>query len=172
MPLHSFTRWSAVLSLSFWGAAACAAPPPPESQQSLLLGERIPPFQTHTMSGKPVISAAYSGQTVVLAFVTVDCKTCERTLLAAEAAFDEYREIVVVSLFQSEDETAARSIAARLKLSYPVAIDADGVITRLFRVQEVPRTFVIDADGLIRWIGGPDMLESDLRAAVEAFPRR
>ena len=62
-------------------------------------------------------------------------------------------------------------LAARLGLSYPVVLDADGVLSRQYRASEVPRTFVIDAQGLVRWIGGPTMARADLAAALEAFPR-
>jgi cytochrome c biogenesis protein CcmG, thiol:disulfide interchange protein DsbE len=170
MPIRPFAKLICVVAVTF--AGACAPATPPKSEASLLLGERMPPFQTETMSGRHVVSAGFQGQAAVLVFVTTDCEACNRALLAAQTAFDEYGEIHVVSIFQREGAEKARSLAAKLKLAYPAAIDLDGTIGRQFRVQDVPRTFVIDADGLIRWIGGAHMTEADLLAAVEAFPRR
>ena len=132
----------------------------------------MPPFHTRTMSGKPVVSESYERQAVVLIFVTTDCPPCERVLADVERAFHHYEDVVFVAFIQDDRTDHATRLAARLGLSYPVVLDADGVISRLYRAAEVPRTFVVDAQGLVRWIGGPSMTFEDLTAAVEAFPRR
>lgn len=128
----------------------------------------MPPFQTETMSGKAIISAGYMGQPVVVVFATTPCPPCERALRAAEAVFHSYRDVVVLTFFQRDGAERPRSVAARLGLSYPAAVDQDGLITRRFQVTELPATFVIDDNGVIRWLGGPELTEASLTAAVEA----
>jgi peroxiredoxin len=132
----------------------------------------MPPFQTETMSGKPVSTAALEYQAAILTFVTTDCEACERALLAAQAAFDENEEVRVIGIFQREGSEKARALAAKLKLGYPLTVDLDGTISRQYRVTKVPRTFVVDAHGLVRWIGGTEMNEAELKAALQSVPLR
>lgn len=168
---RSFSALGSFLLL--FGLVGCAtkAPPPPKSQESFLLGEPMPPFHTQTMSGKPVVSESYSGQPVVIVFGTTDCASCERVYRDAESVFHDYEEVVFIAVIQDNRADLGKRLAARLGLSYPVVLDADGVLSRQYRASEVPRTFVIDAQGLVRWIGGPTMARADLAAALEAFPR-
>lgn len=148
--------------------ASCASQPPPKSQPSPLLGDVMPAFQSTTISGNPVISGAYDRHKVVLSFVGVKCAQCERVLTAAQAVYSDDREVVVVGVFRKEDSENALSTAARLSLRFPVVVDRDGKLARQFQIQDVPSTFVVDTRGRVSWLGGSDLTEDGLSAALHA----
>ena len=50
----------------------------------------------------------------------------------------------------------------------PIVVDTDNSIARSFQVKDTPMTFVADKRGRIRWVGGDDVTEEMLVAAVEA----
>ena len=49
-----------------------------------------------------------------------------------------------------------RSFAAELGVSYPLLIDAEGKSAAIYGVTDVPRTYVIDRSGIVRYriLGG------------------
>ena len=55
---RSTLRRGCVSFLAALALLGCASPPPPKSQPSPLLGDLMPPFQSTTLSGNPVISGA------------------------------------------------------------------------------------------------------------------
>jgi peroxiredoxin len=65
---------------------------------------------------------------------------------------------VVVAVNMQESAKTVRPFAERLKLSFPIAMDADGTVTREYAVRALPVTFLIGRDGRIRWraLGGRD----------------
>ncbi len=147
-------------------AFGCAVQPPPPTQPSPLLGQLMPPFESQTVSGNPVISGGYQGHTVVVSFVASKCEPCERALSAANAVYSDERELVVVGVFRRDGAEGVISTAARLALHFPVVVDKDGSMTRQFQVESVPSTFVVDGRGRVRWVGGADLTEDALARAV------
>jgi peroxiredoxin len=56
-----------------------------------------------------------------------------------------------------DSQQAARDFAAEYGLTFPIALDREGEVTRLYQVRALPSTFFIDRAGIIRRlvIGGP-----------------
>jgi cytochrome c biogenesis protein CcmG/thiol:disulfide interchange protein DsbE len=56
-----------------------------------------------------------------------------------------------------------KAFAAELGVSYPILIDMDGKSAALYGVTDIPRTYVIDRSGVVRYriLGGatPEMLK-------------
>lgn len=146
----------------------CAATPPPKSQPSPLLGDVMPSFESTTLNGNPVMSNAYEGHKMVVSFVGVKCEPCERVLTAAQAVYADNREVVVLGVFRREDSEKALSTAARLELRFPVVIDRDGSLAKHFHIENVPSTFVVNQRGRVSWLGGADLTEDGLSAALQA----
>jgi peroxiredoxin len=151
-------------------ALGCASTPPPRSQANPLVGDLMPPFQSTTLSGNQVISGAYQGHKVVVSFVGVKCAPCARVLTAAQSLYADDRELIVVGVFRGDDSAEnARSMAAGLELKFPVVVDKDGALARQFKVDDqVPATFVVGESGRVRWVGGSDVTEDTLYAALDS----
>lgn len=64
----------------------------------------------------------------------------------------------------------ARRYARAAGATYPVLVDAEGVLATLYGFRAVPNGWVIDADGVIRFrhIGGFDIRKPEAAVAVEA----
>lgn len=162
------SRRLALLAPLLAGLLGCASPPPPKSQPSPLLGDVMPSFESTTLNGNPVMSGAYEGHKLVLSFVGVKCEPCERVLSAAQAVYSSNREVVVVGVFQREGSEKALSTAARLELRFPVVVDRDGSLAKHFHIEQVPSTFVVNERGRVSWLGGADVTEDGLNAALHA----
>ncbi len=144
----------------------CSATPPPKSQRSDLLGDVMPAFESTTLSGNPLMSAAYQGHKMVVSFASAECEGCASVLSAAQSIYADERELVVVGVFEPDDVAGARAMARRLELKFPILLDNDGSIARHFKIDERPRTFVVDGRGRVRWVGGSDVTADALAAAL------
>lgn len=155
-----------VLSVSL--TAACAKPaPPPQSFESPLLDDLIPSFESQTVSGNPLYSSEFRSHVMVVTVVAPNCKPCARSLSAVQEMYGDHHEVVAVGVFSEGVRSDASSLMSELKLKFPLVVDDDGVISRAFKIDDVPRTFVADSRGWVRWVGGPEMTAAELVAAVE-----
>lgn len=148
--------------------AACASAPPPASKPNPLLGDVMPSFESTTMNGNTLHSTGFHGSSFVVTFVDSDCERCEHTLRAAQQAYGDAHELVVVGVFRPGDERAIRALSARLELRFPLIVDQEGTIAKKFAVREVPSTFVVNSNGRVSWVGGSDLTEESLTRAIDA----
>lgn len=127
----------------------------------------MPGFELEPLNGTTRDSGSFYGRTLVLSFVSADCPRCDQTLQAAQHVYSGDHELVVVAVFGSDRETAAR-LSSKHGVKFPVAVDGQGIVARRFEVEERPRTFVVDAQGRVTWVGGAELTEDTLSRAVSA----
>lgn len=144
----------------------CSTAPPPASEPSPLLKGMLPSFESNTLSGNRLDTSSFHGRPYVVSVVTTDCKSCERTLAATQAMYSSKSDVSVVGVFHCDTQMALRW-SKEYELRFPILIDDDGAIARRLQVEEYPRTFVTDRRGWVQWVGGEDLTEDTLVAAVD-----
>lgn len=148
------------------GGGKPAAPPP--STHSSLLGKPAPEFRRPAMGGESVTIASSKGKVVVVKFFAKYCEPCKRTLPAIEKLHKDRADIVIIGVAEDEHEAEAREVVQTYGLSFPVVHDASNVLAARWRVRELPVTYVVDGQGNVAWVGGPERTESELVAAIES----
>jgi peroxiredoxin len=156
-------------------SAACAhqnseavAPPPPSSR-SHLLDAPLPAFHRPTLQGGTFDSSAASGHLLVIDFFAAYCQPCQRKLPALEALHRHQPGVSIVGVSLDDTDVAALKSVTRHHLTFPVVHDAGNVLAGRLRVTELPISFVVDGQGRIRWVGGPDQPDDALARAVAAL---
>lgn len=155
-------------STTLW-ATACRPAGPPPSAPSPLAQESVPDFSRPTLAGARVDTEALRGQVVVIKFFAKYCEPCKRTLPAAQKLHQAHPNVAFVGISEDEYASDAQALVQSYGLSFPVVHDQGNVLAGRFRVSEMPVTFLVDAQGVVQWIGGPGQDEDDLAAAIEAF---
>jgi peroxiredoxin len=158
-----------LLALSAGGCPKPAPSGPPPSAPSPLYEGAAPDFSRPSLSGAQVDTAALRGQTVVIKFFAKYCEPCKRTLPAAQRLHEEHPEVAFIGVSEDESQSDAEALITSYGLSFPVVLDRGNVLAGRFRVSEIPVTFVIDAQGVVRWVGGPGQSEDDLARAVASL---
>ena len=157
--------FAAGLSLSICSCAGKG--PPPASYASALLNKPVPSFKRPTLDGAMFDTDAARGKVMVVKFFAKYCEPCKRTLPSVQRMHAEHDDIVFVGISEDESEMDAREVKDRFGLTFPIVHDRGNVLSGRFRVTDMPITFVVGADGNVRWVGGPDQGEEDLRRAIE-----
>ena len=136
-------------------AEASAAPTP------------APNFKITDVDGKEVELSALKGKTVLLDFWATWCPPCRQEVPGFVELYESYKDkglvVVGIALEQNNDPAALKQWLVKNKVSYPVAIDAEHQVTRLYGevpgtegIQGIPTTLLIDREGAVRqvWVGG------------------
>jgi len=157
------------LALPLLAAIACGHAAYPPSSQHPLLAKPLPEIRhRQTLDGQAFDASQLQGKPVLVKFFADYCQPCKETLPAAERVHHAHPDVAFLGIDEDESAETASALAQRFGLTFPVVHDQGNVLSGRFRVSSMPMTFVADASGLVRWVGGEGQTEDDLRNAVEA----
>lgn len=148
---------------------ACASAPPPSSA-SPVLEKTLPEFERPTVNAG-TIDTRERGQVVVVKFFAKYCEPCKKTLPKAQRLSEEQPDVVFIGIAEDESASDVEALIATYGLRFPIVHDRGNVLAGRFRVTTLPATFVADAQGTIRWVGGPDMVDEDALESAIAWVR-
>ncbi len=120
-----------------------------------------PPINLRTLDGQRFDLATQRGKVVLVNFWATWCKPCEEETPDLQAVYDrlavEGLLIVGVDLFNAEQaqgrgEREVRAFTERYGVTYPIALDETGQVARDYKIYPIPVSYVIDADGNVRFI--------------------
>jgi thiol-disulfide isomerase/thioredoxin len=141
----------------------------PPSAQHPLLAKPLPEIRhRQTLDGQPLDAAQLQGKPVLVKFFADYCQPCKETLPAAERVHQSYPDVTFLGIDEDESSETASAVTQRFGLTFPVVHDQGNILSGRFRVSTMPMTFVADASGTVRWVGGEGQTEYDLRRAVQA----
>jgi len=137
------------------------------------IGERAPDFSLRSLGGEIVSLAQFRGRVVILDFWASWCAPCRATMPALHALWQDVasRGVVLVGISLDRSEAAAATYLAANGYGDMVALweslAAAQSVASLYGVRAIPRTVVIDRNGMVRFNGhsatlGRALLESVL----------
>jgi cytochrome c biogenesis protein CcmG, thiol:disulfide interchange protein DsbE len=156
---RKWSSWSPVLLLALLAVAYPA-------EAALRIGSALSPAILSGVDGTPVrLPESVKGKVVILHFWQVGCSSCKLEMPAMDELYKQYRRkgLMVLAVNVGQKKEKVMTFAAELGASYPILIDADGKGAASFGVTDVPRTYLIDRNGIVRYriLGGaaPEMLK-------------
>lgn len=120
-------------------------------QQRDIVKGMAPPLSGLLLDGKPFVLAARPAQPVLVHFWATWCPICKAEQGSIESLAHDNPNIITVAM-QSGNSVAVQQYMREHEASFPVVNDADNKISERWGVQAVPASFIIDADGKIRYV--------------------
>ena len=136
---------------------------------------QAPDFQLPLLDGVTLVSPAdYAGRPLFLNFWASWCAPCVRELPALEAFVSEQATVpngpalLAINLGETALEISGflEEIGVR---NLPVAMDINEVVKRDYGVQNLPTTFVIDGEGMVRHLKLGEMKYEEMFIYLEAL---
>ena len=150
---------------------AAFQPAPPRS----VLNFTAPDFELPLLDGLTLVSPVdYAGRPLFLNFWASWCAPCVRELpaleeFAAEHSADENGP-AVLAINLGETAAVVRGFLAEIGIeNLPVAMDINEVVKRDYGVQNLPTTFVIDGDGIVRHLKLGEMKYEEMAVYLAAL---
>lgn len=116
----------------------------------LPVGQPAPGFRlTDVATGAPVALSDLKGKPVILAFWGTYCPSCRAELSTLEEIYKEEGGRYALVALSSEDPRKVRSFTRSHGLSFPTVVDGSGDTFAAYKVESIPKTVIIDANGAI-----------------------
>jgi len=131
-----------------------------------------PDFVSENLQGGNTGLADYRGKVVLLNFWATWCIPCREEMPGMEALWQKYKEKGFVVAAVSVDEGSQKRVETFTKLldlSFPVLLDPESEVNDLYKVSNMPTSFLIDGNGKIisRIVGTKDWSSPEAIQLVE-----
>lgn len=133
-------------------------------QKRNLLEGPAPEFSSVTLQGQPFSLEAQRGKPTIIHFWATWCPVCT----AEEGTINSLAEdsnIITIAMQSGDHAEVAKHMRER-ELKYPVIVDQSGELARTYAVRGVPTTYIVDANGDIRFSDVGFATEAGLRAKL------
>ncbi len=113
-----------------------------------------PDFTLRTADGRNLRLQEQRGQVVMVNFWATWCAPCRVEMPHLNKLSDKYRAsgFTLLGVNVDDDPRNATSAAAKMGVRFPVLLDADKRVVKMYDVATMPSTVLIDRDGRVRYL--------------------
>jgi peroxiredoxin len=135
-------------------------------------GFLAPDFSLENLDGEQITLSDLRGRAVLLNFWATWCPPCRNEMPAFERVYQDYAEdgFIIIAVNATAQDTLGdvEPFRTEFGLSFPILLDKNGEVNRLYQVQALPTSFFIDSQGIITEVMiGEAASEALIRAQFE-----
>jgi thiol-disulfide isomerase/thioredoxin len=113
-----------------------------------------PGFQLSGRGGKTIDLAQFKGQVVMINFWASWCKPCRDEMPLLEDIYKKYKPMgfTMLAVNVEPDTKDADAWLGKLPkpVTFPIAYDVDSKVSKLYKVETMPSTVIVDRKGNVR----------------------
>jgi peroxiredoxin len=119
-----------------------------------LTGQAAPDFALKSSSGANLRLSEYRGDVVMVNFWATWCGPCRQEMPLLDELYSRYERVgfSLLGVNIDDDSRRAMSMVSELGVSFPVLFDARKEVSKLYEVDAMPVTVLIDREGTIRYV--------------------
>lgn len=140
-------RAAAIIGVWFAAMAGAAA-------AAVLTSGPAPDFTLHSLSGPNLRLQEQRGQVVMLNFWASWCGPCREEMPLLDHLYEKYHAsgFQLLGVNVDDDVRNATGVSTKLGLHFPVLLDTQKKVSRLYDLSTMPSTVLIDRDGRVRYV--------------------
>ena len=123
----------------------------PETANLTIVGQAAPLFSLPTLDGGQYALKDALGKPVVLAFWASWCGPCRAELPALSDMAAKRDDITVLTINVDKEKSKARKFLSGIRMDLPVLLDSDARLMGQLGVWTMPTSFVVDANGTLKF---------------------
>ena len=155
---------AALLAILFFGLQR-------NQQGPIGVGQKAPDFNFTTFDGKTYSLSELSGKVVLINFWASWCKPCEQEAADLELAWRAYQprgDVVFLGLAWTDTERKSLEYLEKFDITYPNGPDLGTRISQSYRTTGVPETYIIDGNGVLRYVKlSPFLSLEEIKASID-----
>jgi len=134
--------------------AACLAALVNVAAAAALTSAPAPDFTLHSVAGANLRLQEQRGQVVMLNFWASWCGPCRQEMPQLDRLYEKYHAagFQLLGVNVDEDIHNATGASSKLGVHFPVLLDTEKKVSRLYDLSMMPSTVLIDRDGRVRYI--------------------
>ena len=119
-----------------------------------LTGQTAPDFVLKSATGENLRLSEYRGDVVMINFWATWCGPCRQEMPLLDELYDRYQRVGFNLLGINIDDDSRRAMAMvnELGISFPVLFDEDKKVSKLYEVETMPLTILLDREGTVRHV--------------------
>lgn len=121
---------------------------------SLASDSRAPDFKLDAYGGKALGLGELRGQVVMINFWASWCVPCKQEMPLLEQMHKKYKPMgfTMLGVNVEPDSAAAEGVLRQIPVSFPVLFDRENRVSKLYNVQGMPSSVLIDRKGNVRYL--------------------
>jgi peroxiredoxin len=141
-------------ALALGAAGAALALGLPAAQANIALATPAPDFTLKSLDGPNLRLQEQRGKVVLLNFWATWCGPCREEMPQLNKLYEKYRPsgFTLLGVNVDEDSRNAAGIAGQMGVKFPVLLDGDKRVAKLYDLSAMPSTVLIDRDGRVRFL--------------------
>jgi len=119
-----------------------------------LAGQTAPDFVLKSATGENMRLSEYRGDVVMINFWATWCGPCRQEMPLLDELYSRYQRVGfnLLGVNIDDDSGKAMNMIAELGVSFPVLFDTRKEVSKLYAVDAMPVTIIVDRDGKVRHI--------------------
>jgi len=118
------------------------------------VGQKAAPFKLLSVDGKEIVLESFAKDKVtLLVFGTTWCPSCRHEVPILNEYYDDLKDdgLKVLGIDVQESRKKVKSFAEKNRINYPVVLDSNAEVARLYQVVGIPLNIILDKKGVIRY---------------------
>ena len=119
-----------------------------------LEGQQAPDFALKSSTGENLRLSEYRGDVVMINFWATWCGPCRQEMPLLDELYSRYQRVGfnLLGVNIDDDSRRAMQMIDELGVNFPVLFDARKEVSKLYEVEAMPVTVLVDREGKVRYV--------------------
>jgi thiol-disulfide isomerase/thioredoxin len=113
-----------------------------------------PEFALGALNGGKATLSQYKGQVVMINFWATWCGPCQQEMPLLDQMYKKYKGagFTLLGVNVDKDAPPVKDLLTKKPVSFPVLLDPENKVSKIYRVNAMPSTVIVDRKGNVRYV--------------------